>query len=117
MLVRLWGYIMKKCPNCKSEISRYQEYCYQCGQEIKRTSKRPKHMTDMNWLFFFIGLVLPPVGFLLYFIFGGGDQRGRSAIIGAIVTFSISFTIGTIMGLFSRGDTESEMIFRTFLLH
>jgi len=59
----------KRCPNCKSEISRYQEYCFECGAEIKRVSKRPKHDLGFDLKWFVVGLFLPIVGYVWFFFF------------------------------------------------
>ncbi|MGD9910697.1 MAG: hypothetical protein AB7U79_08880 [Candidatus Izemoplasmatales bacterium] len=102
----------KRCPNCKSEISRYQEFCYQCGQEIKRTSKRPKHEWRIHWGYFFIGLIVPPLGYLLFFVLmSSRSEESRSAIIGALTSSVLWFAWARISYLIWPEDVDmSEMI-------
>ncbi len=97
----------KKCPNCKAEISRYQEYCYRCGEKIKRTAKRPKHQLGIHLGYFLLGLFIPPLGYVLYFFFMRDKyDEARSAFIGAIISSVLYFIAIRVFNFFFAEPIE-----------
>lgn len=101
----------KRCPNCKNEISRYQEFCYHCGTEIKRVSKRPKHDWNILWKYFIIGMILPPLGYIWFFFFSRDHyDESRSAFFGAIAVSIISFVFYRIVFWLGWFEPVTELI-------
>lgn len=99
----------KKCPNCKSEISRYQPFCYQCGQEIQHVSKRPKHDWGIEWKWFLFGMLLPPLGVLWFFLFPSNNpSAASSAIKGAVFSTVLSFVFWRVIIWFIPVEPDPE---------
>lgn len=99
----------KKCPNCKSEISRYQKHCYQCGQEIKKVSKRPKRDWGIEWKWFILGMLIPPLGFAWFFFFSANDpSAASSAFKGAIASTVVSFVFWRLYAWFVPIEPEGD---------
>ncbi|MCK7485226.1 MAG: zinc ribbon domain-containing protein [Bacillus subtilis] len=100
----------KRCPNCKSEISRFQEFCFECGAEIKHVSKRPKHALGFDLKWFVVGLFLPVVGYVWFFFFSRDHYReSLSAFYGAIASSILSFVFYQVLswiGFFHPVDPE-----------
>lgn len=101
----------KRCPNCRSEITPYQEFCYSCGQEIKHVSKRPRRESSIHLGYFLLGFVIPIAGYAWFFFFSRDNyDKARSAFIGAISSTIVSF-IGyrllSYLGYFEVPEVES----------
>lgn len=110
----------KHCPDCKSEISRYQEFCFECGAEIKRVSKRPKRDLGFDLKWFVVGLFLPLVGYVWFFFFSRDHYReSLSAFYGAIASSIVSFVFYQVLswiGVFTPIDPEDTAGFILFLI-
>ena len=107
----------KRCPNCKNEVSRYQEFCYVCATELKGVAKRPKNNWNIIWKYFFLGMLVPPLGYVWYFFFGRDySEESLSAFKGALVMTIISFILYRVLywiGVFGPDDgTETAFIFQ-----
>lgn len=100
----------KRCPNCKAELSPYQEFCFDCGTEIKHVRKRPKHDLGFDLKWFFVGLFVPIVGYVWFFFFSRDHYReSLSAFYGAIASSILSYVFYQVMswiGLFDPADPE-----------
>ncbi|MFA5006922.1 MAG: zinc ribbon domain-containing protein [Candidatus Izemoplasmatales bacterium] len=92
----------KRCPNCKSEITRYQEFCYQCGAPIRHVAKRPKVDLGVEWKWFIVGFLLPPLGYAWFFFFSRNHyDAALSAFKGAIAASILSFLVYQMLSLVS----------------
>ncbi len=100
----------KRCPECKNEISRYQEFCYNCGAEIKHAAKRPKNNWNIIWKYFFLGMLIPPLGFGWFFFFSRDHyDESLSAFKGAIVMSILSFIFYRVMYWIIPFQPEEEV--------
>ena len=83
---------MNYCPFCGKELSMFGDTCPNCGQNIKdakfamstnKTSIHENIPNGMTFLCAFIGLCLPIVGLIIYFLLRKTNiKNARAALIG-----------------------------------
>ena len=78
------GNVMGNCKNCGREHVKGRTVCVSCGYQINDIKE--KAYEDANGIWFFIGLLIPLVGFSLYFIWKNDRPiDSKYAGIGALI--------------------------------
>lgn len=85
-----------KCTECGAEISDLATTCPKCGAPLTENVEPIDSMEevdeslDMTW----IGYVIPPVGFILYFIRKESNpQKAKSILIASFIGLAIDISI------------------------
>jgi uncharacterized OB-fold protein len=99
-----------KCPGCGAVVTSDDRYCQQCGEnnpqfvEVEVTTATPSYSASSSYSnstpaqegsgvgWFFLGLIIPYVGIILFFSFKKEKPNASSmSLTGAIIGFVIGF--------------------------
>lgn len=84
---------MKNCSRCQSLVDEKAKECPSCGQPLQLIPDEKDDFKPGQQLFdwyFWIGITVPLVGFILYFMFEHHDRpRAQRMLQGALINLSI----------------------------
>lgn len=83
------------CPNCGHAVRNNENYCMFCGARLNNPCV---HDGDSELLCMIAGLILPLLGFVLYFVYEyDRPNRAKVALKGALIGFGARLAISVII--------------------